>query len=294
MPTVRANGITIEYEEFGDPEAPPLVLIMGLGMQMVIWEVEFCELIASRGFRVIRFDNRDAGKSSWIEDGPAPDVMAAVFQGDMSSASYTLHDMAADTVGLLSALGIDAAHFVGVSMGGMIAQTCAILYPERVLSLCSMSSTTGNREVGYPHPEIVPILLGPRSRTREEAMDRWVMSVQAFGSKGLPLDLERLRRQAAEAWDRGVNPRGFARQLIAIYASGDRTEHLRQLDVPTVVIHGTDDKLIDPSGGRATADAIPGAELVIVEGMGHDLPLAAWPTLVDAITRNVERAGARR
>jgi pimeloyl-ACP methyl ester carboxylesterase len=294
MPNVHANGLTIEYDEFGDSSNPPLLLIMGLGQQMIAWDVEFCELLAERGFRVIRFDNRDVGLSSKVEGGPQPDLMAALFQRDTSSTSYLLSDMAADTAGLLDALGIPAAHVVGASMGGMIAQTFAIAYPERTLSLCSIMSTTGNGEVGQPHPETASVLIAPSPRTKEEAVDRWVETTRAIGSKGLAVDWERVRARAAESWDRSVYPVGFMRQLIAIIASGDRSAQLANLDVPTVVVHGTDDSLVDPSGGRATADAIPGAELVVVEGMGHDLPPAAWPQVVDAITRNIERAGVAK
>ncbi|HZQ26196.1 MAG TPA: alpha/beta hydrolase [Acidimicrobiales bacterium] len=294
MPNVHANGITIEYDEFGDPGNPPLVLIMGLGQQMIAWDAAFCELLAERGLRVIRFDNRDVGLSSKIEGGPTPDLMAALFQRDTSSASYLLSDMAADAAGLLDALGIEAAHIVGASMGGMIAQTFAIAYPERTLSLCSIMSTTGQTEVGQPRPEIAPLLISPGPRTKEEAMDRWVETTRAIGSQGLPQDWERVRATAAAAWDRCVYPIGFVRQLIAIIASGDRTAQLANLDVPTVVIHGTDDTLVDPSGGRATADAIPGAELVVVDGMGHDLPPSSWPQVVDVITRNIERTAVAR
>ena len=293
MPNVTANGISIEYDDFGSPEDAPLLLIMGLGAQMITWDEGLCQAIAERGFHVIRFDNRDVGLSEKIEGGPTPDLLAAM-QGDTSSATYTLDDMAADAAGLLDVLGIDAAHIVGASMGGMIAQTFALNYPQRTLSLCSIMSTTGSQAVGQPHPEILPILLGPRPTSRDDAMDRAEQAVRAFGSKGLPVDWAHIRERAGQSYDRCFYPIGFARQLLAIVASGDRTERLRDLDVPTVVIHGTDDKLVDPSGGRATAEAIPGAELVEVEGMGHDLPEAAWPRMVDAIVRNTERAGVTR
>lgn len=289
MPNVRANGITIEYDTFGDPADPTVLMIMGLGAQMTTWDEELCEQIAGHGFHVVRFDNRDVGLTDKIEDGPRPDVLAAM-QGDTSSASYKLTDMAADAAGLLDALGIERAHIVGASMGGMIAQTFAIEYPQRTLSLCSIMSTTGDPAVGQPHPHVIPILLGPRPQSRADAEDRAEQAVRAFGSKGLEIDWARLRRRAGEAFDRCFYPVGFARQLVAIIASGDRTERLRQLDVPTVVIHGTDDALVDPSGGQATAKAIPGAELIEIEGMGHDLPLGAWDTIVEAIVRNTARA----
>ena len=291
MPNVRANGITIEYDTFGNSADPTVLMIMGLGTQMIAWDVDLCEQIAAHGFHVVRFDNRDVGLSEKIEGGPRPDVLAAM-QGDTSSASYTLSDMAADAAGLLDELGVQRAHIVGASMGGMIAQTFAIEYPERTLSLCSMMSTTGEAGVGAPHPHVVPILLGPRPQSRAEAEDRAEEAVRAFGSKGLEVDWERVRRRAGESFDRCFYPVGFARQLVAIIASGDRTERLSQLDVPTVVIHGTDDALVDPSGGQATAKAIPNAELIEIEGMGHDLPLGAWPTIVDAVARNAKAAAA--
>jgi pimeloyl-ACP methyl ester carboxylesterase len=293
MPNVLANGISIEYDDFGKPDDPPLLMIMGLGAQMITWDEALCQAIADHGFHVIRFDNRDVGLSEKIEGGPVPDLLAAM-GGDASSASYTLDDMAADAAGLLDVLGISAAHIVGASMGGMIAQAFAINYPERTLSLCSIMSTTGDAAMGQPHPEILPILLSPRPQGRQDAMDRAEQAVRAFGSKGLPVDWDNIRERAGLAYDRCFYPMGFARQLVAIIASGDRTERLRALDVPTVVIHGTDDKLVDPSGGNATAAAIPGAELVVIEGMGHDLPQAAWPRIVDAIVRTTERAGVNR
>jgi pimeloyl-ACP methyl ester carboxylesterase len=289
MPNVRANGISIEYDAVGDATDPALLLIMGLGAHMTTWDDDFCGQLAAAGFHVVRFDNRDVGLSEKIEGGPKPDVMAA-FSGDTSSASYTLDDMAADAAGLLDVLGIEAAHIVGASMGGMIAQTFAINYPERTLSLCSIMSTTGSPDVGKTHPEVVPLLLSPRPNSREEAMDRAETAIRAFGSKGLPVDMDKIRRRAGDAYDRNFCPAGFMRQLVGIIASGDRTERLRQLDVPTVVIHGTDDTLVDPSGGDATAAAIPNAELRVINGMGHDLPEAAWPDIVDAIVHNTTRA----
>ena len=289
MPNVRANGITIEYDTFGNSGNPTILMIMGLGAQMITWDEELCRQIADRGFFVVRFDNRDVGLTDKIEGGPRPNVLAAM-AGDTSSASYTLDDMAADAAGLLDALDIDKAHIVGASMGGMIAQTFAINYPARTLSLCSIMSTTGAPGTGTPHPHVVPILLGPRPHSRAEAEDRAEEAVKAFGSKGLEVDWARVRQRAGEAFDRCFYPVGFARQLVAILASGDRTERLHRLDVPTVVIHGTDDALVDPSGGTATAKAIPGAELIEIDGMGHDLPLGAWPTIVDAIVRNTQKA----
>jgi len=286
---VRANGIEIVYEAFGDPADPTALLIMGLGVQMLGWDEEFCELLAGRGFHVVRFDNRDVGRSSKIRGGPRPDVMAAA-AGDPGSASYTLDDMAEDCVGLFDQLGVDRAHVVGASQGGMIAQTVAIRHPERVLSLASIMSTTGDPAVGQPHPEALPALLTSPPADGDAFAEFVVAAWRVIGSPGFAADEEALRARARASFDRGIHSDGTARQLVAIIVSGDRTAALRRLDVPTVVIHGMSDVLIDVSGGRATAAAIPGAELVLIEGMGHDLPRALWPRFVDLIVANAERA----
>jgi pimeloyl-ACP methyl ester carboxylesterase len=287
--TARANGIEIAYEEFGDQRDPTILLIMGLGVQMLGWDAEFCALLAARGFRVVRFDNRDAGRSTSVEGGPRPDVIA-VLAGDLGSVSYTLTDMADDCAGLLDNLDVPAAHLVGASQGGMIGQVLAIQRPERVLSLASMMSTTGDPTVGQPHPEALPALMTRPPADRDGYAEVAVAAWRVIGSPGFDPDEDALRARARASYDRGINPDGTARQLVAIIASGDRTEALGALDIPTVVIHGTDDALIDVSGGRATAAAIPGAELVLIEGMGHDLPRALWPRFADLIVANAERA----
>jgi pimeloyl-ACP methyl ester carboxylesterase len=287
--TARANGIEIVYQAFGDPADPTLLLIMGLGVQMLGWDEELCELLVERGFHVVRFDNRDVGRSTQISDGPPVNVLAAL-AGDLGSVSYTLSDMAGDTVGLLDHLGVERTHLVGASQGGMIAQTLAIERPERVLSLTSIMSMTGNPAVGQPHPEALPALLTRPPEGREGFVDFVVRAWGVIGSPGFDADTEALRERARLSYDRGIHPDGTARQLIAVLASGDRTEALRRLEMPTLVIHGTDDPLIDVSGGKATAAAIPGAELVLIEGMGHDLPRALWPRFVDLIVANAERA----
>ncbi len=287
--TARVNGLEIVYEQFGDGENPALLLIMGLGVQMLGWDAELCEQLAERGFHVVRFDNRDVGRSTKIEGGPPADVAAAI-AGDVSSASYTLDDMVDDCAGLLDHLGVQAAHVVGASQGGMIAQTMALRFPQRVKSLVSIMSSTGNREVGLPHPEAIPALLTRPPADREGFIDFAVSVWRVIGSPGFDLDEEGLRGRAGASWDRGIHSDGTARQLVAILASGDRTEALRRLDLPTVVIHGTDDALIDVSGGKATAAAIPGAKLVLIEGMGHDLPRVLWPRLIDLIVANAGRA----
>ena len=294
MPRAACNGIEIEYDEFGHEGASPLLLIMGLGAQMIAWDDAFCALLADRGFRVVRFDNRDVGLSTKIE-GPLPDVLACI-GGDVSSANYTLDDMANDAAGLLDVLGIGRAHVIGVSMGGMIAQTVAIRHPDRVLSLCSIMSTTGDRSVGQPTPEAMQELLRPVARSRDEYLDMSVKAGRVIGSPGYPTDEARLRERAGLAYDRCYHPMGVARQLAAVMASGDRTAALAGVRVPTAVIHGDSDPLVTPSGGQATARAVPGAELVTVEGMGHDLPPEVWPRLVDAIASNASKAteGAAR
>lgn len=289
----RVGGIDIAYETFGDDSDPALLLIMGLGTQMLGWDARFCRLLAERGFHIVRFDNRDVGRSSHIEGAPAPRPLAAL-RGDLSSAGYTLSDMAGDGVGLLDHLGIERAHLVGASMGGMIAQTITIERPERVLSLTSLYSTTGEQDKGQPRDEALPVLLRPAPAGREEYADYVIEIVRVIGSPAYPPDEEHVREYARLAFDRAApDPRGVGRQLMAILASGDRTARLRELDVPAVVIHGEDDPLITISGGEATAAAIPGAEFIRVPGMGHDLPPELWPRLADAIEAVAARAGAR-
>jgi pimeloyl-ACP methyl ester carboxylesterase len=285
------NGVEIAYETFGDPADPTMLLIMGLGVQMLGWDEELCGMLVGHGYRVVRFDNRDVGHSTKVEGGPAPNVMAAL-AGDLSSASYTLDDMADDCVGLLDELGVESAHLVGASQGGMIAQTVAIRHPQRVLSLTSIMSTTGEPSVGQPHPEAIPVLLTRPPADRAGFVDFVVGAWKVIGSPGFDIDEEALRARAGASYDRGIFPDGTGRQLLAILASGDRTEMLRGLDVPATVIHGIDDILIDVSGGRATAAAIPGARLELIEGMGHDMPRQVWPRLVDLIVENAERAVA--
>jgi pimeloyl-ACP methyl ester carboxylesterase len=287
--TAPANGIEIVYQAFGDPANPTILLIMGLGVQMLGWDEEFCELLVARGFHVVRFDNRDVGRSTKIGGGPRTNVVAAL-SGDLRSATYTLSDMAADSAGLLDHLGVGSAHVVGASQGGMIGQTLAIERPERVLSLTSIMSTTGDPMVGRPHPEALPALLTRPPADRDGFADFVVRAWTVIGSPGFDADTEAMRERAKASYDRGIDPDGTGRQLVAVLASGDRTEALRGLEMPTVVIHGTDDPLIDVSGGKATAAAIPGAELVLIEGMGHDLPRALWPRLVDLIVANAEQA----
>jgi pimeloyl-ACP methyl ester carboxylesterase len=285
-----ANGVELVYETIGDPSNPPLLLVMGLGTQLIHWDLELCEMFAERGFHVIRFDNRDAGRSTYI-DAPVPNVKRAM-AGLRIDAPYLLDDMADDAFGLLDHLGIEAAHVAGASMGGMIAQTMAIRRPERVLSLTSIMSTTGERRAGRPKLRVWGVLLRRAPRDKDAAVEYFVRVFRMIGSKGFPADEDRIRAHAAEAYDRGHSPAGTGRQLAAIMASGDRTERLRELSVPTLVFHGRDDPLVPFRGGRATAAAIPGARLVAVPGMGHDLPREVWPQLVDAVAETAARASA--
>jgi pimeloyl-ACP methyl ester carboxylesterase len=285
-----ANGIEIVYETIGDPSDPPLLLVMGLGMQLIHWDDELCELLASRGFRVIRFDNRDAGLSTQI-DARVPNL-ARAFAGLRIDAPYLLDDMADDTVGLLDHLGIEAAHVAGASMGGMIGQVMAIRHPERVLSLTSIMSTTGERRVGRPKLRVWGVLARRAPRDKDSYVEYFVRVFKLIGSKGFPSDEGRIRELAAASYERAHRPAGTARQLAAITASGDRTERLRELHVPTTVFHGRGDPLVPFRAGRATAEAIPGARLVAIPGMGHDLPREVWPRLADAIAETAARARA--
>jgi pimeloyl-ACP methyl ester carboxylesterase len=286
----QANGIEIVYETIGDPADPPLLLVMGLGMQLIHWDRELCERLAERGFHVIRFDNRDAGHSTPI-DAPVPNLMRGM-AGLRIDAPYLLDDMADDAFGLLDHLGIEAAHLAGVSMGGMIAQAMAIKRPERVLSLTSIMSTTGERRAGRPKLRVWSVLTRRAPREKDAFVEHFVRVFRAIGSKRFPFDEDRVRELAAATYERGDNPAGTGRQLAAIMASGDRTDRLRELRVPTTVFHGRSDPLVPFRGGRATARAVPGAKLIAIPGMGHDLPREVWPQLVDAIVETAERAAA--
>jgi pimeloyl-ACP methyl ester carboxylesterase len=290
---VGSDRLDIAYERFGDPDLPPVLLLMGLGTQMLGWPDGFCEALTARGVHVVRFDNRDIGLSSHLTEAPAPDI-DAIFRGDTSSASYTLTNMAGDTIGLLDALGLDSAHLVGASMGGMIAQTAAIEHPGRVRSLTSIMSTTGDPSVGQSTREAMAALLSAPAATRDAAIDRTVSILRVIGSPGFELDEQDIRWRTGLAFDRAHDPVGVTRQLAGIAASGDRTVALRSLAVPTLVLHGEDDPLVNVSGGRATARAIPGAELVVFDGMGHHLPRELWGEMARLIGELVTRAEAAR
>ena len=272
----HANGIDLCYETFGDPTDPALLLVMGTGVQMTEWEPGFVAAFVERGFHVVRYDQRDVGLSTRLEAG----------------ATYTLFDMADDAVGLLDALGVDRAHVLGASLGGMVAQCVAIRHPERVLSLCSIMSTTGAPGVGTSRRDAREAMTAPRPSSRDGLIEAAVERARILRGGGFPLDEAMFRRRAAAAIDRAEYPAGRARHLAAIIATGDRTDALHSVVAPTVVIHGADDPLVHVSGGHATAAAIPGASLVVIPGMGHELPAGARPLIVDAFVANAARAAA--
>lgn len=292
MPRARISPtLELEYDVTGDRGAPPIVLVMGFAMQMVAWDDDFCAALAARGFRVVRFDNRDIGLSTHLSQLGVPDFMRAMM-GDASVAPYTLADMADDIPGLLDALDLRAAHFVGASMGGFIVQEHAIRHPDRVLSLASIMSTTGARGLAQPTPEASAALMTPPPADRAAAIDRALGIWRVIGSPGFPSDEARIRRRTEVAWDRDHDPMGVMRQMAAILTQRDRTGDLGRVRASTVVIHGAADPLVPVAGGQATAAAIPGAKLVVVPGMGHDLPPGAWPAVIDAVVDNAARAVA--
>ncbi len=285
----RVGDVEICFETFGDREDPAILLIMGLGTQMIAWHEDFCAELAARGFFVIRHDNRDIGRSSRMEPLAPPTLLQLALRSK-KAAAYTLADMAGDSIGLLDHLGIERAHVVGASMGGMIAQTIAIRHPERALSLVSIMSNTGSFWSGQPALSLYTVLLKPSPSERSAFIENAVQMFTRIGGSGFEPNVEDLRDIASRSYDRGHNPRGSLRQLGAIAADGDRRPRLAKLTLPVTVIHGTDDRLVRPSGGRATAKAIPGARLLEIAGMGHGLPRGAWPAILDAIEQNAKRA----
>ena len=290
MPRATVGPIELEYDTIGDPGAPPLLLVMGLSYQLVEWEVEFCRRLAGQGFWVIRFDNRDCGLSTSLDDLGVPDPFA-VLAGTVA-APYSLDDMADDAVGLLDVLGVDRAHVVGASMGGMIAQLIAIRRPERVLSLTSIMSTVGGPAVVQPEAEVVAAMVVPPGATREERVEQSLAMRRLINGAGVPFDAEATRRKAERAVDRGFNPEGAARQFAAILVAPDRAPELARLTVPTLVIHGERDPLVPVDNGRQTAAALPDPEVLVIADMGHNLPERHWPQVVEAITRVASRAVA--
>ncbi len=283
------RGIHLCYDQTGDPDDPPVILISGLGQQLHSWPDDFVAALAGRGYCVTRFDNRDAGRSTQMPYRPPNPV--SMFRGGDPRKQYHLGDMARDTVGLLDALGYRDAHLIGISMGGMIAQTVAAHHPGRVRTLTSIMSTTGARRLGRPALSTWRRMLTSRPpRTRAEAMDRAANMFAHIGSHGFPFDEHAVRTYAGTAWDRNPSPAGLVRQLTAIFASGDRTAELAHIDVPTLVIHGDRDRMVHPTGGAATARAIPGARLETIVGLGHDLPVGAWGRIIDLITEHATLA----
>lgn len=295
MPNAQANGIQIEYETFGSPSSPALMLIMGLGGQMIAWDEELCREMARGGHYVIRFDNRDVGLSSKMESAGLPDMRmianALLKRERIANPPYTLDDMADDAVGLLDALGIRKAHICGMSMGGMIAQTIALKHPSRVLSLVSIYSGTGNPEMPQPKPEIFQLLLTPPPEDYERYIEHMVRTFRAISGPGFSFDEVWMRKLAAESYKRSCYPQGTLRQLVAIIAQGNWKAKLSSIKVPALVIHGTDDPLVPFENGKDTAEAIAGTELLPIEGMGHDLPHGgAWPRIVEAISAHTKKA----
>lgn len=286
------SGITLCYERFGSEADPPMLMIMGLGTQMIGWPDEFCVLLAERGFHVVRFDNRDIGRSTRVQGRPP--TPHELITRRIDPVLYTLSDMAGDAAGLLRELGLAPAHVVGASMGGMIAQTVAIDQPRHVRSLTSIMSTTGDPSVGQSTREALAALLSPPATTRDGAIERTLAILRVIGSPAFELDEADVRRRTGLAFDRAHDPAGVARQFAAIAASADRTAALGSVSVPTLVLHGADDPLVNASGGRATARAIPGAELVLLEGMGHYLSRELWAEIARRIGELVARAEARR
>jgi pimeloyl-ACP methyl ester carboxylesterase len=288
MPTAHVNGMDVEYETAGDPSNPPMLLVMGLGAQLITWPQGFVDALVGRGFFIIRYDNRDSGLSTKCEG--IVDLFALLGAGDAAPVPYRIEDMAEDGVALLDHLGIDQVHLVGASMGGMIAQAMVIAHPTRFWSVCSIMSTTGDRAVGAPTGEALTALIRPAATSRAEAVAASVAGSRVIGSPGYPFDEALQVRRAEAAYDRCYFPAGTARQLGAILAATDRTPGLGAVRQPFLVIHGEEDPLVTVSGGRATAAAVPGSSLLLMPGMGHGLPEETWDTIVDAIVHNTELA----
>lgn len=287
--SVKSNGIEIVYDTFGEPPAPPLLLIMGLGQQMIVWDEEFCTRLAIRGYWVIRFDNRDIGLSTRFDEAGVPDIpalMQALGQREAVRALYLLRDMADDAIGLLDALEIESAHVVGVSMGGGIVQEMAIHHPDRIRTMTCIMSSTGDPDLPPPTLEALSILLTPAPADRAGYIESSVQTWRVLNGPGFPIDEDRIRERAGRSFDRGLSPAGTVRQLAAILASGSRKEALKSVTIPTLVIHGNADPLVPVEGGIDIANSIPGAELMIIEGMGHDLPPAVAPQVIEAIARH--------
>ncbi|NHA66438.1 alpha/beta fold hydrolase [Phycicoccus flavus] len=290
--TARCGDVDIAYDTLGSPQDPTVLLVNGLGTQLTGWHPDLCAAVAAEGFHVVRFDNRDVGLSTHLHEAGRPDLSPLAQGGTVTDAPYTLADMAADTAGLVDALGVERVHLVGVSLGGMVAQETALAHPERVASLTSVMSTPGGG-VGRGTPEALAVLTLPPVPDEAAAGERGVAVARVIGSPAYPADEAEVAQRSRAAYRRANDPVGVARQYAAVLASGDRTERLRGLAVPTLVVHGEADPLIRVEAGRATADAVPGARLVTLPGMGHDLPRELWPRLVAEIAAHARAAQER-
>ncbi len=284
----KVGEVEIAYDTFGDPSSRPMLLVMGLGAQMIRWDDEFCKVIASQGRYVIRFDNRDVGLSTKFDDAGVPDI-GSLIQGKPTETPYKLKDMAADAVGLLDVLGIKSADVVGVSMGGMIAQTIAIEYPERVRTLTSIMSSTGNPELPQPTPEAMSVLLTPPVSNKTDYINNQVAAAKILHGPTYQIDEDYVRNLADRAYDRNYNPQGFARQLGAILTSGSRSADLQKVKIPTLVLHGNVDPLVPIAGGKDTANSIPGAKFQTIEGMGHSFPTEKVPEILQALLQHTSQ-----
>jgi pimeloyl-ACP methyl ester carboxylesterase len=296
MPNVTTNGIQIEYDTFGDRSSSALLLIAGNGAQLLFWDAEFCELLAKTGFFVIRFDNRDAGLSTKFDEAGVPDIMAAIkaaMEGKHVAAAYSLDDMADDCVGLLDALHIEKAHICGASMGGMIAQVVSYRHPQRILSLTSIMSNTGNPNLPQGKPDAIAAVVAPPPTERKAYIEHNMNVWRKIWSPGFPFEEKRARTYLEKSYDRSYYPQGMARQNMAILSCGDRTTSLSSIKAPTLVIHGFGDPLIPVEAGKDTARVIPGASLLIIDGMGHDLPTGVWSEIVTAISRHIKQVCLR-
>lgn len=288
----NANGIDLLYDTFGDPNSPPVLLIMGLGAQMIDWREEFCSLLSQHGFWIIRFDNRDIGKSHKFEEAGVPDIIrlaARIAQGESVKVPYSIEDMARDSIELLDTLSVDKAHVVGLSMGGMIAQTMAIEYPERVLTLSSIMSSP--RYMPPPSADAAALLNKRAPETREEYIEYSLENSKALGGPDYKHDDSLYREHAGRRFDRGIYPPGFARQLAAVLVQEDRRNALRSLKIPTLVLHGKSDPLVPVEGGTETADAVPGSKLILIEGWGHGFPPSIWPIVIDELISHFNSPG---
>jgi pimeloyl-ACP methyl ester carboxylesterase len=293
MPVARNGEVSIHYEPIGDEGDPTLIIINGLGSQSTNYRMEWCEMFAAEGFRVVRFDNRDVGLSTHFTDA-VPDldaVLTALGSGDPPPLAYTLADMATDAVAVLDDLGVDTAHVMGLSMGGMITQHLAISHPDRLRSMTSVMSSTGDPDVGQAAPESIELMVAPSPTDRDSYIARTIKGLHTWGSPAWQDD-DRTAAIAGEAFDRAFDPAGQTRQYLAILSDGSRTSALARVDLPALVIHGSEDRLVDPSGGRRTAEAIPGARFELIEGMGHDYPPQVWARWVELVTTHAHAADA--